>query len=78
MRSGKYFERLFNENLDGFWKAHSAQHALLELLASWHKSVDKGAYVDSIIKDLSKTYECLSHDLLLAKRQAYSFSKDSV
>ena len=28
--------------------------------------------------DLSESYDCLPHDLLLAKLQAYSFSKESI
>ena len=34
-------------------------------------------FVGSILMDLSKAYDCLPHDLLLAKLQAYGFSKES-
>ena len=37
-----------------------------------------GGFVGSILMDLSKTYDCLPHNLLLAKLQAYGFSKESI
>ena len=73
-----YFEPFFNEILCGFRKAHSTQHALFKLLTSWQNSLDRGEFVGSILMDLPKAYDCLPHDLLLAKLQAYVFSKESI
>ena len=73
-----YFEPFFNEILCGFRKAHSTQHALCKLLTSWQNSLDRDGFVGSILMDLSKAYDCLPHDLLLAKLQAYGFSKESI
>ena len=71
-------EPFFNKILCGFRKAHSAQHALVKLLTSWQNSLDRGRFVGSILMDLLKAYDCLPHDLLLAKLQAYGFSKESI
>ena len=73
-----YFEPFFNEILCGFRKARSTQHALFKLLTSWQNSLDRGRFVGSILMDLSKAYDCLPHNLLLAKLQAYGFSKESI
>ena len=62
----------------GLRKAHSTQHALFKLLTSWQKSIDRGGLVGYILMDLSKAYVCLPHNLLLAKLQAYGFSKESI
>ena len=35
-------------------------------------------FVGSILMDLLKAYDCLPHDLLLAKLQLYGFSKESI
>ena len=51
------------------------QHALFKLSISCPNSLDGGGYVGSILMDLPKIYDCLSHDLLLAKLQTYDFSK---
>ena len=70
-----YFEPFFNEILCGFRKAYCTQHALFELLISLQTSLNRGGFVGSILMDLSKVYDCLKDDLLLAKLQAYSFRK---
>ena len=73
-----YFESFFNEILCGFRKAHSTQDALFKLLTSCQNSLDRDGFVGSILMDLSKAYDCLSRNLLLAELQAYSFSKESI
>ena len=73
-----YFEPFFNEILRGFRKARSLLHALCKLLTSWQNSLDRDGFVGSVLMHLSKTYDCLPHDLLLAKIQAYHSSKESM
>ena len=60
-----------NELLCGFRKAHSTQHALFRLIQKWQAELDSGCYVGTISMDLSKAYDCLSHDLLIPKLEAY-------
>ena len=55
----------------GFRKAHSTQHALFGLIQKWPPEFDSGGYVGIILMDLSKTYDFLSHDLLIANLEAY-------
>ena len=71
-----YFEPFFDEILCGFWKAHSKQHASFELLISWQTSLSSVEFVGSILMTLSKTYDCLKDDQLLAKLPTYGFSKN--
>ena len=65
-------ETFFNEISCGFRKAHSTQHASFELITSWQTSLSRGRFVGSILMDLSKAYDCLKDDLLLA----YGFNKN--
>ena len=66
-----FFKSKFSNILCGFRKGHSTQHALIKLLSSWQKSLDQGEIVGTILMDLSKAYDCLPHDLLIAKLAAY-------
>ena len=62
----------------GFRKAHSTQHALFRLIQKWQAELDSGGYVGTILMDLSKAYDCLSHDLLIAKLEAYGLDIGSL
>ena len=57
----------------GFRKGHSTQHALLNLLKNWQKTLGKSGVIGTVLMDLSKAYDCLPHDLLIAKLSAYGF-----
>ena len=74
---GKYMDTFLNKLLCGFRKAHSTQIALFKLLQRWQKELDNSGLVGTILMDLSKAYDYLSHDLIIAKLKGYSLSKSS-
>ena len=60
------------KHLCGFRKGYSTQYALLHLLTNWQKVLSNGCKVGAILlMDLSKAFDCLPHDLLVAKLKAY-------
>ena len=63
----KYMENELSKYLCGFRKKYSTQHALFLLLQNWQDAIDKGNIVGTILMDLSKAYDCIQHDLLIAK-----------
>ena len=67
---GEYVDLFLNKLLCGFRKAHSTQHVLFKLLHSWQKELDNSGFIGTILMDLSKTYDCLPHDLIIAKFEA--------
>ena len=55
----------------GFRKGFSAQNCLLAMLEKWKSSVDKEKVFGVLLTDLSKTFDCLSDELIIAKLNAY-------
>ena len=64
--------------LCGFRKGYNAQHALVRMLEKWKTSLDKGENVGAILMDLSKAFDFIKHDLLIAKLDAYGFSYEAL
>ena len=58
----------------GFRKGFNAQHCLIAMLEKWKKAVDSKKVFGALLTDLSKAFDCLPHDLIIAKLNAYGFS----
>ena len=69
----EYFKRILSKFQRGFRKGFSTQHCLLAILEKWKLAVDNkrnfGAFLSS---HLSKAFDCLPHDLLLAKLNGFN------
>ena len=74
----EYSESFLSHILCGFRKAHSTQHALFKLFQSWQKELDNGGFVGTIRMDLSKAYDCIPHELLIAKLKCYGIGNGSL
>ena len=73
-----YIEKYLSPFLCGFRKGFNTQHALMALIEKWKQSLDEKGYAGGILMDLSKAFDTINHQLLIAKLHAYGFDKSSL
>ena len=61
-------------------KDFSAQTTLIYLIEKWEFMLFNKGYIDAIaiLMDLSKVFDTISHELLVAKPNAYQISKEAL
>ena len=74
----EHLEASFRSFLAAFRKGLGCQSTLLRLLEDWRKPLDKRECVAAILMDLSKGFDCLPHQLLIAKLKAYRLAEEAV
>lgn len=57
---------------------HSCCTALLKMTEDWRRSLDKREAVIAVAVDLSKAFDSINHNLLLAKLKAYGSSPSAL
>ena len=62
----------------GILKELNMQHVLLRLLEEWREHLDNNKTVGGILMDISKAFDCISDDLLLAKLEAYNIDDNLI
>ena len=73
----KIYERFLQDSLSNFTdkvlpkfvsayrNSYSSNHVLLKLIEKWRKSLDNKNIIGAVLMNLSKTFDCIPHDLLL-------------
>ena len=46
---------------------------MISLLEKWRYNIDQGRMFGALLTDLSKAFDCLPHDIIIAKLNAYGF-----
>ena len=69
---------MLSDFLSAYRKNYSCQHVLQRMIEAWRKCLDDNKVVGAILMDLSKAFDCLPNDLLLAKLEAYSLDDNAL
>ena len=73
-----FFDKCWSKYISAYRKSHNSQHVLIRLLENLRKNLDQSKLVGIILMDLSKAFDCIPHDLLIAKLYAYGLSENAL
>ena len=71
-----YIRNYLPPYLYGYRKGCSSQQAFLSLIENWKKILDKKGFGGAVLMDLSKAFDTIKLDPLIAKHYAYGFNKE--
>ena len=71
-------ENILSPFFCGYRKNYSIQYALVLLIEKLRKAIDNKCFAGALLMDLSKAFDTLYHELLIAKLHAYGFNKNSL
>ena len=68
-----FLENVFLPFLLAYRENYSIQHVLIRLIEEWRKHSNNKEVVEGVFMDLSDAFDCIPHDLLIAKFSADRF-----
>ncbi len=66
-----HVSHLYSKLLSAFRKGYGCEHVLLHVTEHWKDALDNDKGISTMTMDLSKTFDCVPHSLLIAKLNAY-------
>ena len=73
-----YISTFFSPPLGGFRKGYNTQHVLLSFFTKCKARLNNKELAGAILMDPSKAFDCINHDLLIAKLAAYGLGWDAL
>ena len=64
-----YFSKYLPPFISAYRKNYSTQQVLIRLLEEWREKLDENFIVGAVLMDLSKVFNCISNNLIIAKLQ---------
>ena len=72
------FQPVFSPNMSGFLRGHSCCTALVKMIDDFRWALDSKMSTCSVAIDLTKAFDSICHNLLLAKLHAYGVSQGAM
>ena len=73
-----YIGKSISPFLRGYRKEFSTQYGLLSLIERWRLCLGKQGFAWALLMDLSKSFDTMNYELLIAKLHAYGFSIEAL
>ena len=73
-----FTDKILSKFVSVYRRSYSSNHVLLKLIEEWKKSLDDKNTIGAILLDLSKIFDCILHDLLVAKLHVYGVSMNII
>ena len=71
-----YTDSILSKDQCGFRKGYITQYSIIAMIEKWRRNLDQGGICGALFTDLSKAFDCLVHDLLIAKLEASGFTHE--
>ena len=72
-----FSNEFLSDFISAFKKGYSTNHVLMRLIENWKTALHKNLFTGAVLMDLSKAFDCIPPDLLIAKFHAYGLSFDT-
>ena len=74
----KLFDKILSKYQCGFRRGFNSQHCLATMLEKLRESIDKGDSFGALLTDLTKSFDFILQDLLIAKLHTYGVDLKSL
>ena len=77
-QTNDFIENFLSKYLCGYRKEYNCQVAMVAMIERWKMARDKREYAAGVLLNLSKAFDTINHELLIAKMYAYGFGIDAL